>query len=696
MNENSEATSSLCGYSEILHQQWVQLQIMGRALTPEEQARSQELRKLIDFIGNLVGFLGGSCPDIPAAPTPLPQPVLPPPRVPMVLKDGRFEGGNNEIFIELRIDEDGAGVISADLFRTGPSGRTYAASLRTAPAVAVRRAEGRWVIIASGPEGATATGTLSIEPRRADGTALTGELVLDSALNGLPVRSGINFAADWVSNGMRRLGVEIEREADIDGLPSFNFEGEEVTVRSSLRVAGFDVRNVGERSIIPTPSSKWGTTQLHTLMSDFAQAGLDRPLWELHLLLLGESTRSGLFGVMFDSSDDLPRQGAAIFSGEIEGRVSAGHFPRKLIQTTVHELGHALNLAHRFERPVGRADSTSFMNYDWRYKGGNQRDEYWSNFRFSFDADELEFLRHAPRHALIPGGAAFHSVNYWADGNGGYSPYVPEEPIDFLKLTLRPPTAGTLFDFAQPVFLEVELENPSNETYNFTPEILDPKSGLLEVLIRRRGGEGPADVFQPITERCFDISPDRMAALAPNGSLSNNLNLSFGSAGFPFAEPGEYDVTALLVFFDSRNERDLIVESNTLRIRVAFPHTRDEENDAQVLLRDDVGLYFALGGSRGLGAAHDALEDIRQRRQGRAKTIADPIVANIVRCAGIDIGRPYERFLQGRFEHSEGDRYRAAKLLGGLTRSVLRKTFDPHTAKYTELLAKKHGRAAKG
>lgn len=184
------------------------------------------------------------------------------------------------------------------------------------------------------------------------------------------------------------------------------------------------------------------------------------------------------------------------------------------------------------------------MNYDWRYRGGNHRSEFWANFQFTFDSDELEFLRHAPRQALIPGGAPFHSINYWSDGNGGYSPYVPEVPISFLELTLRPPASGPLFDFAQPVFLEIELKNLSDTTFSFTPEILDPKAGLLEILIRRRSSDDPADLFILIMERCFELSADRLADLPPNSTINNNLNLTFGSAGFPFAEPGELPAQA--------------------------------------------------------------------------------------------------------------------------------------------------------
>lgn len=664
------------------------LLVVGRPLTPAEQERVQELDRRIAALGHILEHLTAPC-SIPSSP-PITVPDPAPVPTSNTLIDGRYEGGNHELFVELRVDEEVSGVVSADLYRSGITGRSYVASIRTTPGMAARRQDGNWQIIGTDEEGRAATGKLTLVAQATDGSSLTGTLFLDTALTGLPVRTDIHFAADHASARMRGLGIELEQEQGIDELPAVRFEDQDVTVRSCLEAAGFDVHNVGAASNIPVPNQKWGTAQLHALMIDFAQAQLTRPAWELHLLILSESSRDGLFGIMFDSSDPLPRQGSAVFAKEIQTRVSQSHFPRKIIQTTVHELGHALNLAHRFERSVGRADSTSFMNYDWRYRSGNHATEFWSRFEFTFDADELEFLRHAARPLLIPGGAPFHSVNYWSDGNGGYSPYVPEVPISFLGLTLRPPSTGTVFKFAQPVFLEIELENLSDSTFNFTPEILDPKSGLLEVLIRRRGDDGSADVFRPIIERCFDISEDRLTDLAPGESINNNLNLTFGSAGFPFAEPGEYDVTALLVFFDRQNQRDLIVRSNTLRLRIRFPENPAEENDAMILLTDDVGLYFVLGGSSALTKAHEALETIRDRRQGKRTTINDPIVANIVRCAGIDAGRSYQRYEDGKFRTVEGDHAKSAEFLEQLTPAVLRNSFDAHTASHTELLAKKH------
>jgi len=612
-------------------------------------------------------------------------------------KDGHYEGKNQHVFIDLRIDEKVCGVISGDIFRTASEGNSYVASFRTAPGVRIQRSQKSWTLVGQDEHGGRTIGTLHLLCKD-DENKLKGSLTFNKALHSLPVRAPIEFEATYTSDAMRTLGLEWEEEKGIAAPTYYVHNGRQITVETALKDAGLRVKYVGQRSEIPTNGDGWGTSQLHTLMQDFAQASLSKRAWELHVLMLSRSTRRGLLGVMFDSQDQLPRQGAAIFASEIR-RIPGISHERKLIQTTIHELGHALNLAHRFERVVGRADSNSFMNYDWRYKGGNQRDQFWKDFAFTFDHDELEFLRHAPLPSLIPGGAAFHSVHYWSDGNGGYSPYIPETELSGFTLELKPPGHGPVFHFAQPVFLQATLTNTRSDAVSLPPKVLDPKAGFLEVLIKRRRGRSTgsleyAQPFVPAMTRCYDMDQPKFLKLQPGESYSDNLNLTYGSAGFTFAEPGEYDIIILLAFYDRDNRREQVVRSKPLRIRVATPKVHDEEREAMVLFREDVGLYMALGGSDGLTKAQDDLAEVRERRLHRNPDGRDPIVTNITRCEGINIGRPFIRYQDKRFQKRHGDRARAAALLSSLDEQALL-AFDPHTAEGTRRLAQKHLKASK-
>jgi hypothetical protein len=654
----------------------------GRSPMPEAQGRVQVIDDVLPLLRQGVARARANGP--------------PPPPSFLWLRSGRYEGGNAQLHVDLRVDHEVSGTISADLYRMAGGRRDYVASIRTAPGLGVKPFEGPWAVIGQDELGAVATGGISLDPVNGSREMAAATLRLAAPLNGVPGNTDVVFVAQWASERLRTLGLETEREARVDPPVAFDFHGQPVTFASCLQDAGLDVIEAGRASEIPAMDRGWGTAELHTLMQDFAQASLAVSAWELHLLLLSKSTREGLLGVMFDTTAVLPRQGAAVFAEEIRSIQGILH-DRKLIQTIVHELGHALNLAHRFERVVGRADSLSHMNYDWRYRGGNARDEFWANYRFQFDDDEKSLLRGGPRSAVIPGGAAFHSVNYWAEGTGGYSPYVPEVPLPGFRLEVHPPADGQVFAFGQPVFLEVELINETGQPLELPPVLLDPKSGLLEILIRRRIDSSPpligAKEFVPILQRCFDVDPRTFERVEDGGSIRNNLNLTYGSAGFAFAEPGAYEVTALVAIPDQEVERDLIIRSNPLLIRVGFPKSVDEERDALELFRDDVGAYLALGGTDGLPAARDALQAVRERRQGRDGTVRDPVVAGIVRAEGINAGRPFLRYHDGRYRERPPDPDQAAKLLGSLDATALQ-TFDAHTAEHTKKLAESYRRSA--
>lgn len=610
------------------------------------------------------------------------------------VRDGRFEGRNDHASIELRIDTEGTGLASADLYRLDARGRPqWVASARSAPGTRFTAGDSGTPIIAEDDLGGGTAGRLTLSPTNGSAENVNASLQLDAPLNGLPAGTPIAFTVQWVSPALREIKVETETEEGVEPLSEADFQGRPMSIEAAFVNAGIELERGGREDRIPANPGGWDVAGLHTLMQDFGQESLEQRAWALHLLLLGRSDQRGLLGVMFDDTQVLPRQGAAVFAQEIRGIPGINH-SRKLIQTSVHELGHALNLAHRFERVVGRADSSSFMNYDWRYMGGEKVDEFWERFAYAFDPDELSFLRHGPRPAVIPGGAAFHSSQYWNEGTGGYSPYVPESPLEGFELELRPALAGRLFAFAQPIFLDITLKNLSGQAIDLPPGLLDPKSGVLEILIRKTGGRSTkslADVgsFQPILQRCFDLDPGARETLPDQGHISNNINLTYGSSGFHFADPGAYEVTALLAIFDPQSETDFIVRSPALPIRVAAPQSVQEDRDAMDLFRDDVGVYLALGGNRNLEGAHQTLEEFVARRAGATGEVTDPVAASIVRAQALDARRDYVRLQDGEYRHLRKDEDRAAGLLGRLGDTSLQ-AFDAVTARGTQSLAESY------
>ena len=104
------------------------------------------------------------------------------------------------------------------------------------------------------------------------------------------------------------------------------------------------------------------------------------------------------------------------------------------------------------------------------------------------------------------------------------------------------------------------------------------------------------------------------------------------------------------------------------------------------------GGWTHVFGTDALEKAGEDLETIMERRQKKDAPITDPVVANIVRCQGIDKARSYTRFKEGKWTTIDGNPPEAAKILKRLGDQAL-KVFDPYTVENTKQLAEKHAQA---
>jgi hypothetical protein len=243
--------------------------------------------------------------------------------------------------------------------------------------------------------------------------------------------------------------------------------------------------------------------------------------------------------------------------------------------------------------------------------------------------------------------------------------------------------------FAQPVLMRVLLTNKSGREIEMPTFMLDPKAGFLEVLIKRvnSGAVGrastAAESFTPLMQRCFQWDAADTVRLKDGESMEDNINLTFGSGGFAFAEPGTYDVTTLLVIFDRAQQRDLIVPSNTVRVRIGAPRSDQDERDAMDFFTPEVGMYLTLGGSAALTKTREMLDELADRRNN---DLDDPLVAHITRARAIDNARAYVRYEDRKFYVSQPDLEQAATLLTKL-RNNAPTVFDAATARQTAHLA---------
>jgi hypothetical protein len=270
---------------------------------------------------------------------------------------------------------------------------------------------------------------------------------------------------------------------------------------------------------------------------------------------------------------------------------------RQFLRTIVHELGHALNLAHAWL--VGRPDTTSFMMYPQRYPHGSTHDErvrnYWRDFDYAFDPEEVFHFCHGFFHEIIPGGH-----------------------LEFMEWTpssvFRDPTAGgtranialdvsptkDVFQFTEPVTLEVSLKNHTAEDQPVGR--LSPAYGDTRFVIRKPNGG--IEAYRPPLLKCEWTKQ----TLAANSSRKHVTSLAVGSKGFVFDAPGRYEITASIPDPSS----GALVVARPISVWVKYP-TDDDEDVASRVFNTESALFLYMGGGDHLTRGRDALGEAMDR-----------------------------------------------------------------------------------
>ncbi|CAB5162387.1 hypothetical protein D3OALGB2SA_5510 [Olavius algarvensis associated proteobacterium Delta 3] len=311
----------------------------------------------------------------------------------------------------------------------------------------------------------------------------------------------------------------------------------------------------------------------------------------LHLFDFG---RGGAFG------NSRARQGVAVFWSETLDflvRNETWYRDRQFLRTIVHELGHALNLAHTWL--VGRADTTSFMNYPHRYPhGGSALDRilnYWRDFDYAFDPEELFHLKHGFYDEIVPGGRMefmeWSPTSVFRDPNAGGT-------RANLALGIEP--TKELFRFTEPVTVNIRVYNHSSEPVPFGR--LSPSYGDVVFLIRKPSGGTVR--YRPLIYKC-QITKETIANKETKTHLTS---LAVGSEGFIFDTPGRYEITAMIPDPSS----GIMVVARPSTIWVKYPEGNDE-NVAKVIFDREPALYLYMGGGHHLKNGSAAMEEVVAR-----------------------------------------------------------------------------------
>jgi len=436
-----------------------------------------------------------------------------------------------------------------------------------------------------------------------------------------PNKLGASYVCSFGSSQFR--SIQFEQDSVAGTIPFLSYDtgslpqpagspARTLTVSGAFAEAGIELQVAGAPNVIPVSAAgldaRWSDSEMHNAMVTHFSLFANKPQWRVWMLVATAHV-DAYRGIMFDYGDNFQRQGAAVFYDAIKGTSATSQ--RAQLRTYVHELGHAFNLLHSWQKNLanppaplgsnGGLGDLSWMNYAWKYQpplpapGGEPA--YWSAFPFQFTDNELIHLRHGFYKNVIMGADAF------GKGAAEVDPEMFEEPVEDhsgLALELR---AKEAFEYGEPVVVELKLSATDlrgRETHGF----LHPNDDLVTVAIRDPSGR--TRVFQPMLRHCVD--EDRTIQLDPGRlAIYDSAYIGFGKDGLYFDQPGEYALRAQYVAGDGSR-----IICPVLRLRVRAPSTKEDEQVGELLMGEEQGQLLALLGSESasLASGNGALDDV--------------------------------------------------------------------------------------
>ena len=411
----------------------------------------------------------------------------------------------------------------------------------------------------------------------------------------------VNFEFDFEQGGVA------DTEIDTCAHPTrpASMACETLSIGTVYRRAGCQVTENARSAVPGPPGTTWSDMEMHDAMQIHWSLNANKAQWAMWAFYASlHESGTNLGGIMFDDIGSNHRQGTALFVNSFIAQPPPGDpnpaawIDRMRFWTAVHEMGHAFNLAHSWQKSLGtpwvplanEPEARSFMNYPYNVAGGQAA--FFANFDYRFSNQELLFIRHAPERFVQMGNAA------WFDHHGFQQAEIAEEPI--FNLEIRVNREQARYEFMEPVWLELKLTNVGTQPRLVDGDVLDADS--LTVIIKKEGKE--ARQLVPFRQKCMAPA---VAALLPGESIYGAVLASVGLNGWDVAEPGTYVIQAAAHV----GGEDVISAPFTLRI--APPISRDEEYAAGDLFTQDAGRVLVFNGTRFLDGANDVLQEVVER-----------------------------------------------------------------------------------
>ncbi|WP_386376414.1 hypothetical protein [Streptosporangium lutulentum] len=556
---------------------------------------------------------------------------------------GRFRGTSGIWTVDLRVDLAGAlPVVSGDIFATSNGAEVYQNSfvLDGTQAVALPSAT---ALSIPGTVSFAFPNWMSRVAVSADKLAPGGTATVTvSAADG----SGLTFVCFYTSRFLRSIDWEIDYLAGTE-LPTQYATTQDprppglakkiITVQAAYAEAGIEVRTAGVPNQVALTgagaNSAWSDAELHAAMVANFSLHRDAQQWKLWTLIANRHETNGAVdgcdGIMFDwagtgLADDFQRQGMAIFYDTAR---EAGYVGRREgLFSYIHEIGHALNIHHSWQKqpestrgPQGGMADLSFMNYAENYPAGptataQQREAaFYAAFAWTFTANELRHLRHGFYYNVVPGGYAWgvgtaHTVAQHDADSPGHRPALDDSdlPVQRGPLTTSVPLADPTppapsqsglrldlsgsgaFSHGEPVTVQIRLSLDGTLPQAEATPNLSPGSDNLTILITDPAAD--TRLFQPLARRCG--SQERVTLDATTPALYESAYIGYGAAGLTFTQPGTYRLQARYTAPDGS-----VIASPDHTIAVNAPVDDADKAAGDLLIGDQQGTLLALRGS---------------------------------------------------------------------------------------------------
>ena len=386
--------------------------------------------------------------------------------------------------------------------------------------------------------------------------------------------------------------------------------------------------------------AKWTDAELHAAMVANFSLWANVPQWKVWLLVATEHV-GAYRGIMFDYTDTHQRQGCAVFYNAIAG--SAPYDQRAQLRTYVHEIGHAFNLLHSWQKnladpPQPLGDNSGFGDLSWmNYTGTTSRRPGPAAMPPTGGRSRSS----SPTTRSSTSGTGCTTTSSWArtvrqGRRRGRSGHLLRSRGGPLRAGLEVRSKRN-FGYGEPVVVEIKLA-ATDTRGTATHGYLHPNDDFTTIAIRQPSGR--TVLYRPMLRHCAD--EHREVRVGADLALYKSAYIGHGRDGGYFEQPGRYAIRAAYVAADGSR-----IVSPVTELRVRPPVTARDEEVGELLMGDEQGQLLALLGSDSehLAGGNEALDELLEKHSNH------PLATFARLTKGVNAARVFKTILPDKRGH---------------------------------------------